>query len=499
MTNKRTTRRTLIASLLVVALCFTMLIGTTFAWFTDSVTSASNVIQAGTLKVDIVDANDVSLAGEVIEFKTADNRDQSEILWEPGCTYVMEDFFIVNKGSLALKYVFEINGVNGNDKLLEALEWTVMVGDTEVDLDSFVGELYSATDAGKANKSEKIVITAHMKEDAGNEYQGLSISGIGITVYATQLAYENDSFDNQYDAEAGYPVNVSTADELADALVNGGNIILMNDIAVSATLPVENDTILNLNGYKLDASASNSRPLEITKDVTLTINAGDEEVAVGKYGLVNILASVTEAEVTINGGKFVGATDNGSIVKPRGTGDITINLNNVTVEDLSNNESWIVTGADHTGNLTVNVNGGSFTGFNGFTSAENLILTDVTMNMKHVAVVNSGANYVTVVDGCNITVTNEATAETNSRYPSAAVAASGNSKIVVKNSTLNGAKHATAVYTSGGNIVIENCTVNGNHAHYHDGGYYTNATFATTVDGVDAAVVYPNCPNGCNH
>lgn len=258
MTNKRTTRRTLIASLLVVALCFTMLIGTTFAWFTDSVTSASNVIQAGTLKVDIVDANDVSLAGEVIEFKTADNRDQSEILWEPGCTYVMEDFFIVNKGSLALKYVFEINGVNGNDKLLEALEWTVMVGDTEVDLDSFVGELYSATDAGKANKSEKIVITAHMKEDAGNEYQGLSINGIGITVYATQLAYENDSFDNQYDADASFPI-VSEAVTLpaVDAAVNVTTDSMSVELPAELVgeLPAEVEAIqLNHSEPKVDAA-----------------------------------------------------------------------------------------------------------------------------------------------------------------------------------------------------------------------------------------------------
>lgn len=258
MTNKRTTRRTLIASLLVVALCFTMLIGTTFAWFTDSVTSASNVIQAGTLKVDIVDANDVSLAGEVIEFKTADNRDQSEILWEPGCTYVMEDFFIVNKGSLALKYVFEINGVNGNDKLLEALEWTVTVGGTEVDLDTFVGKLYSATDAGMANKSEKIVITAHMKEDAGNEYQGLSINGIGITVYATQLAYENDSFDNQYDADASFPI-VSEAVTLpaVDAAVNVTTDSMRVELPAELVgeLPAEVEAIqLNHSEPKVDAA-----------------------------------------------------------------------------------------------------------------------------------------------------------------------------------------------------------------------------------------------------
>ena len=50
-----------------------------------------------------------------------------------------------------------------------------------------------------------------MKEEAGNEYQGLSIDGIGITVYATQDTYENDSFDNQYDAKADVELATSAA------------------------------------------------------------------------------------------------------------------------------------------------------------------------------------------------------------------------------------------------------------------------------------------------
>ena len=39
-----------------------------------------------------------------------------------------------------------------------------------------------------------------MKEDAGNEYMGLKLEGIGITVAAAQDTVETDSFDSQYDA-----------------------------------------------------------------------------------------------------------------------------------------------------------------------------------------------------------------------------------------------------------------------------------------------------------
>ena len=322
MTNKRMTKRTLIASVLVVALCFTMLLGTTFAWFTDSVTSASNVIQAGTLKVDIVDANDVSLAGEVIEFKTADNRDQSEILWEPGCTYEMEDFYIVNKGTLALKYVFEINGVNGNDKLLEALEWTVTVGGTEVDLDTFVGNLYSATDAGMANKSEKIVITAHMKEDAGNEYQGLSINGIGITVYATQLAYENDSFGPDYDADADYATYVTTFDELVAAIANDGYVKLANDITAPNNkrldVPTGTKAVLDLNGFTYtskDGGGSNT--------MAIYVNRGAEFVLEDSVGTGKIVSSCYGVYVQPNA-KFI---MNGGTISVSGNSSYDIGVN----------------------------------------------------------------------------------------------------------------------------------------------------------------------------
>ena len=44
MTKKRSTKRALLLSALSLLMCISMLIGSTFAWFTDSVTSGSNVI-----------------------------------------------------------------------------------------------------------------------------------------------------------------------------------------------------------------------------------------------------------------------------------------------------------------------------------------------------------------------------------------------------------------------------------------------------------------------
>ena len=63
--KKNTTKRSLLASLLALVMCVTMLVGTTFAWFTDSASTSVSKIEAGRLKVDIVDADntDTTLKG----------------------------------------------------------------------------------------------------------------------------------------------------------------------------------------------------------------------------------------------------------------------------------------------------------------------------------------------------------------------------------------------------------------------------------------------------
>ena len=113
----------------------------------------------------------------------------------------------MNKGNLAFKYKVIISGVNGNAKLLEAIDFFVKIGDAEkVALADWEGILLpngeAATDTMDAGTTSAITISGTMKKEAGNEYQGLSIDGIGITVVATQYTYENDSFGNEYDASA---------------------------------------------------------------------------------------------------------------------------------------------------------------------------------------------------------------------------------------------------------------------------------------------------------
>ena len=193
MNNTKTTKRALLSSVMAVLICVAMLIGTTFAWFTDSASTAVNKIQAGTLDIQLLDASGNSLEGQTLSWQKAAGAPADEqVLWEPGCTYKLQPITIKNAGNLALKYKVIISGIKGSAKLNEVIDWTISGADINTE--------YSLT----AGASNTLTIEGHMQETAGNEYQGLSIDGIGITVVATQLASEYDSINNTYDEDATY-------------------------------------------------------------------------------------------------------------------------------------------------------------------------------------------------------------------------------------------------------------------------------------------------------
>ncbi len=52
MTKHKSPKRAWLMSVISMLMCCAMLIGTTFAWFTDTVTSGKNIIKAGNLDVE---------------------------------------------------------------------------------------------------------------------------------------------------------------------------------------------------------------------------------------------------------------------------------------------------------------------------------------------------------------------------------------------------------------------------------------------------------------
>ena len=247
--KKFSSKKALLFSVLSMVICVSMLIGSTFAWFTDSATANVNTIQAGNLDVELVDANGEKIT-EALKWVAKDGRDQDKILWEPGCEYNLESFKIKNAGDLALKYKVVISGLTGDAKLLEAIDFTVKVGDAApVSLKDWDGKLLPAgaektaeTSDADVGETALITITGAMKETAGNDYRGLKLEGISITVYATQLAYESDSNGNTYDNEAGEDTAYYTLSEfnalteipegIKKIYVNLGGASLQNGITI---------------------------------------------------------------------------------------------------------------------------------------------------------------------------------------------------------------------------------------------------------------------------
>ena len=226
MTNRKSTKRALLGSVMAMVLCLAMLVGATFAWFTDTASTGVNKIQAGNLDVVLemqnADGKWVSAEGKTLDFVKAADAKGEAILWEPGCTYELPALRIRNNGNLALKYKVIITGINGSAKLNTVIDWTI--GDVAMGAEQHLA----------AGESNAFTIKGHMKETAGNEYMNESIDGIAITVVATQDTVESDSFDKDYDADAEYPV-VAVGDVNTD-----GDTVLKDkeeDHTIQVTVP----------------------------------------------------------------------------------------------------------------------------------------------------------------------------------------------------------------------------------------------------------------------
>ena len=245
-------------------------------------------IQAGALDVKLLDEQGNTIEGQTLSWKKAADGANQAVLWEPGCTYELQPIVIKNAGNLALKYKIVISGIQGDAALNNAIEWTITNTSTVTALD--------ADHALAAGASDTLTIKGHMREDAGNEYQRLSIDGIGITVVATQYTYESDSNNNQYDVNAEYPV-ISNAD-FADAIenVDAGSVV---DLA-SGTFQLPSNSIpagVTITGAGKENSVLQVNNGSITSnDVTIKNIAIKGSGASGTSGSLNISGNNTTIE-----------------------------------------------------------------------------------------------------------------------------------------------------------------------------------------------------------
>ena len=307
--SKKTTKRALAMSFVSVFLCVCMLVGTTFAWFTDSVTSGNNVIKSGTLDVTMewADGTKAVPAADSTDWKDASkgaifNND----LWEPGYTEVRH-IKIGNKGTLALKYQLSITPDGETSKLTDVIDVYYFDGAkqitsrTELTDANKLGTLtqalagMSTTASGnlEAGKSHTVTIALKMQESATNEYQDLSIgSDFSVVLMATQKDYESDSFDSTYDDIAVPTKDIKVIDGNEYYYDTKGNFVLSSVPYgnVGATFTVPNGVTILGEGNDYDAGVpvfSKSSPI-----TTITLPEGLKEIKARAITGVKTLTSI---------------------------------------------------------------------------------------------------------------------------------------------------------------------------------------------------------------
>ena len=332
MTNSKSTKRALLTSVLALLMCVTMLVGATFAWFTDTASTGVNKIQAGNLDLEVQYRTTADGEWKTLD-KATDLFGAEGTLFEPGHTRVVE-LKIANAGNLALKYkigmnvVSETAGTNKDSKPYKLSEYLKVAttpiqsgptGDSLTDQVAAIMEgqifqrdvsyIWTARDfanfelekAGNGNvhslqpgEMQFHVIKVYMPESVGNEANAKTPTdsasiNFGLHVVATQYTTESDSFGSTYDKDATYPeYTVTTADALTKAAKEGGIITVNGDIAPSDTVVASGTVQLNMNGKKLAntediwsdndwslVSAQNGANLTITGNGTFAAKAND--------------------------------------------------------------------------------------------------------------------------------------------------------------------------------------------------------------------------------
>lgn len=227
MTNRKTTKRALLGSVLALVLCFAMLLGSTYAWFTDKEVTGVAKMTAGELDIELTVWNAETQKYDAAEnyklFST--NKDgETNILWEPGYVLV-EVLKVENLGNLNLTWTAklvdtttqeEVTDLSAKD-LTEAL--TVYTKENvdpamlaqrptfdntwkAASFNEFVKGVEKATvDFLAPNEAQTLAIAIKMNENAGNEFQNAVFNGENyqLVIVATQTPAEVDDFDKNYD------------------------------------------------------------------------------------------------------------------------------------------------------------------------------------------------------------------------------------------------------------------------------------------------------------
>ena len=412
--NQKATKRALLTSVMALVMCVVMLVGTTFAWFTDTASTGVNKITSGNLHVEIQDKEGTEI--DTLKWVDKDGNDianQDDILWEPGCTYLLTPFQIVNTGNLALKYKIAITGLDGDSLLLDVIKFTYKTASgAEFDMNA---EGHLAANGGTTGM---ITVSAHMDEAAGNKYQNQELTNVRFTVYATQDTVENDSFNDQYDKDATYltyPAGVTTDSfpETANYINDQGQtksdkpatVAFVDENGATQYAADLNTAITNGASVvycKKDAklvgslTRGNNRTGELTSDLTIYANGADfqnTEISINATSLsTESVGKTKNFTLRVNDAKNIriwGATPNDGVTQDIILENCTFEGKGInSVDDVASGGIFYLTGSSGTVNLTMNnckvsgSNQGVYLGCNGNITVTNSAFEECAAGMK---------------------------------------------------------------------------------------------------------------------
>ena len=405
MSNTKMTKRALLTSVMALMLCFAMLTGTTFAWFTDQETSANNKIIAGNLDIQLLmfDGNeyvDIGSSGDPIfgdEDSLIAQNDNLDTLWEPGKTQIAY-LAIRNAGNLAIKYdvkvLIEDNGLVGaleyaivpmadaaTASTVLGADWNAVKALEGVSTGDLVAGTMMAAENGRLDEirngeefkdeTDYFALAIHMKESADNIYMsdGLNVKSvkIDIIVDATQVEAEEDAFGDDYDMLAKAVTYDAAMGSLYDVLatIKAGTILVIPEgtYETTGTLKVAAGvTIVGADGANVVFRQNSSGQDDVFNcmgDATfknLTIESNRKGYAIAD----NTKNHDTDFDITVVNCNFKGiATEkNYGVYKPL-NGNLTIE--NCTFDNYNN----AVCGVNNANGTSTVITGCTFTNING--------------------------------------------------------------------------------------------------------------------------------------
>ena len=363
------TKKSLWLSAVSMMLCALMLLGTTFAWFTDSVTNKGNVIQAGNLDVKF-EYRDLTSAGDYQDV-TNDTPLFNDVTWEPGKSFGY-DFKVANAGSLAFDWELSFQNIKSEGGTNDVNIADVL--DVYFTTDEDAMDLTDAKNKGTlANLSNGVVTTGtikraggpymfsvvlKMKEDAGNDYQGAKVT-FDVVLRAKQANVEEDGFgSSDYDAEATFPA--TSGKDLVSGLQNGGVVSVTEDLIwdEAATIASDTQSVLNLESGKT---------VTVTKDGIADLY-GNAQLTIQGTGKLNqdmgseigyLIRATGESKVIIKDGTFIGGL---TCVQADKNAQVEIYGGHFEALVDWHGTYWLLNLVDNT-NASIKVYGGTFVNF----------------------------------------------------------------------------------------------------------------------------------------